>query len=169
MCTRWREAIFCSPLFALARPAIATPYDRVEAAVAQERGKNHHILADRLQRALNAVSVTSPAARQPTAQLGKDTILETIPRRRLDELILPLPVGEQARQLIEEQCRADLLRAHGMQPRHRVLLSGPLVTEKLRSLKPSPRQWPCSFSRFATMHSSALTLEKPTTGLRAPL
>jgi SpoVK/Ycf46/Vps4 family AAA+-type ATPase len=97
----------------------------VEAAVAEERGKNHHILADRLQRALNAVSVTSPAARQPVAQLGKDTILETIPRRRLDELILPLPVSEQARQLVEEQHRADLLRAHGMQPRHRVLLSGP--------------------------------------------
>ena len=29
------------------------------------------------------------------------------------------------RQLIEEQRRADLLRAQGMQPRHRVLLSGP--------------------------------------------
>jgi SpoVK/Ycf46/Vps4 family AAA+-type ATPase len=40
-------------------------------------------------------------------------------------LILPLPVSEQVRQLVEEQHRADLLRAHGMQPRHRVLLSGP--------------------------------------------
>jgi SpoVK/Ycf46/Vps4 family AAA+-type ATPase len=40
-------------------------------------------------------------------------------------LILPLPVSEQLRQLIEEQHRADLLRANGMQPRHRILLSGP--------------------------------------------
>ena len=97
----------------------------VEAFVAEERSKNHHILADRLQRALNSVSVTSPAARQSGGQSGKDTILETVPKRRLDELILPLPVSEQVRQLVEEQHRADLLRAHGMQPRHRVLLSGP--------------------------------------------
>ncbi len=97
----------------------------VEAAVAEERGKNHHILADRLQRALNAVAVTPPTSSAPSAQVGKDTILETEPRQRLDNLILPLPVVQQVRQLVEEQHRADLLRAHGMQPRHRVLLSGP--------------------------------------------
>ena len=97
----------------------------VEAAVAEERGKNHHILADRLQRALSAVSVAPPAAPQSGGQSGKDTILETTPRQRLEDLILPLPVNEQVKQLVEEQHRADLLRAHGMQPRHRVLLSGP--------------------------------------------
>ncbi len=97
----------------------------VEAVVAEERGKNHHILADRLQRALSAVSVMPPAAPQPSGQSGKDTILETTPRLRLEDLILPLPVSEQVKQLVEEQHRADLLRAHGMQPRHRVLLSGP--------------------------------------------
>jgi predicted AAA+ superfamily ATPase len=97
----------------------------VEAIVAEERGKNHHILADRLQRALNTVAVTPPAMQQPSGHSGRDTILETVPRRQLEELILPLPVTEQVRQLVEEQHRADLLRAHGMQPRHRVLLSGP--------------------------------------------
>jgi SpoVK/Ycf46/Vps4 family AAA+-type ATPase len=97
----------------------------VEAVVAEERGKKHHILADRLQRALSAVAVTPPTAVQPSSQSGKDTILETTPRRRLDELIMPLPVSQQIKQLVEEQHRADLLRAHGMQPRHRILLSGP--------------------------------------------
>lgn len=97
----------------------------VEAAVAEERGKNHHILADRLQRALSAVTVTPPSAPQPRGHSGKDTIFEAEARRRLDELILPLPVSRQLEQLIEEQRRADLLRSHGMQPRHRVLLSGP--------------------------------------------
>lgn len=97
----------------------------VEAIVAEERGKNHHILADRLQRALSTVAVTPPAVQPSGGQTGKDTILESTPRRRLDELILPLPVNEQIKQLVEEQHRADLLRAHGMQPRHRVLLSGP--------------------------------------------
>lgn len=97
----------------------------VEAAVAEERSKNHHVLADRLQRALNVIAVTPPATSAPIAQAGKDTILEREPRQRLEELILPLPVTQQVRQLVEEQHRADLLRAHGMQPRHRVLLSGP--------------------------------------------
>ncbi|MBB4383028.1 AAA family ATPase [Bradyrhizobium sp. SBR1B] len=97
----------------------------VEAIVAEERGKNHHILADRLQRALSTVTVSPPATQPSAGQSGKDTILESTPRRRLDELILPLPVNEQVKQLVEEQHRADLLRAHGMQPRHRVLLSGP--------------------------------------------
>lgn len=97
----------------------------VEAAVAEERGKNHHMLADRLQRALSAVTITPPIAAQQSAQTGKETILETTPRRRLEDLILPLPITQQVKQLVEEQHRADLLRAHGMQPRHRVLLSGP--------------------------------------------
>lgn len=97
----------------------------VEAIVAEERGKKHHILADRLQRALSAVGITPPTVALPASQSGKDTILESTPHRRLDELILPLPVSQQVKQLVEEQHRADLLRAHGMQPRHRVLLSGP--------------------------------------------
>ncbi len=97
----------------------------VEAVVAEERGKNHHILADRLQRALNAVAVTPPTSAQPSSQSGKDTILETTPRQRLEDLILPLPVTQQVRQLVEEQHRADLLRSYGVQPRHRILLSGP--------------------------------------------
>jgi hypothetical protein len=105
--------------------AVASFGRNTEAVVAEERGKNHHILADRLQRALNTVSVAPPAAPKPGSQAGKDTILETVRRRRIEELILPLPVGESVKQLIEEQHRADLLRAHGMQPRHRVLLSGP--------------------------------------------
>lgn len=97
----------------------------VEAVVADERSKNHNILADRLQRALSSVTVTSPARATPSSHAGRDTILETEPRQRLEDLILPLPVKHQVGQLVEEQHRADLLRAHGIQPRHRVLLSGP--------------------------------------------
>lgn len=97
----------------------------VEAVMAEERSKNHNILADRLQRALNTVAVTSPARAMANSHVGRDTILETEPRQRLEDLILPLPVTHQVQQLVEEQHRADLLRAHGMQPRHRVLLSGP--------------------------------------------
>jgi len=97
----------------------------VEAIVAEERGKKHNILADRLQRALNSIAVTPPSRTLAATQAGRDTILETEARQRLEDLVLPLPVSHQISQLVEEQHRADLLRAHGMQPRHRVLLSGP--------------------------------------------
>lgn len=100
-----------------------------EALAADERAKNHHVLADRLQRALSTVAVTPPApnvsASLPAAPSGRDVILERNAAIRLDELVLPLPAREAAERLIEEHQRADVLRAHGFEPRHRVLLSGP--------------------------------------------
>jgi SpoVK/Ycf46/Vps4 family AAA+-type ATPase len=97
----------------------------VEAIVAEEKSRSHHVLADRLQRAFQTIPVTtSNEMRRPQAG-GRDFVIESEPRLRLDDLILSLPACQLARQLIEEQNRADLLRAQGMQPRHRVLLSGP--------------------------------------------
>lgn len=97
----------------------------VEALMAEERAKNHNVLADRLQRALNTISVSSASEPRTSQAPGRDAVLETVPSQQLSDLILPLPVLRQTTQLIEEHQRADLLRSHGMQPRHRVLLSGP--------------------------------------------
>ncbi len=97
----------------------------VEAIVAEEKSRSHHVLADRLQRALQSVPVVSSNQPRRPQSDGRDFVIESEPRVRLDDLILPLPAARLARQLIEEQNRADLLRAQGMQPRHRVLLSGP--------------------------------------------
>jgi SpoVK/Ycf46/Vps4 family AAA+-type ATPase len=98
-----------------------------EALMADERAKKHHVLADRLQRALLAVSVTPPALTiSPSVPgTGKEAIIELQPRTRFDDLLLPFPVQENGRQLVEEHVRADVLRAHGYEPRHRILLSGP--------------------------------------------
>lgn len=120
-----RSDLLLSIVRAVATGDRASLRSSVEAVVAEERSKNHHILADRLQRAMNAVAVTPPAATSTSNQSGKDLIIEAVPRKRLEDLILPLPVTQQVKQLVEEQHRADLLRAHGLQPRHRVLLSGP--------------------------------------------
>jgi hypothetical protein len=87
-----------------------------EALAADERAKKHHILADRLQRALSAVPVTPPplttSVGAGTAS-GREAIIEIEPRIRLDDLLLPLPVRENGRQLVEEHVRADVLRANG--------------------------------------------------------
>ncbi|MDP3674653.1 MAG: ATP-binding protein [Novosphingobium sp.] len=97
----------------------------VEALVADERAKSHHILADRLHRALQSVPVSASSELRKTGTPGRDFVIESEPRVALDNLILTLPAERLTRQLVEEQHRADLLRAQGMQPRHRVLLSGP--------------------------------------------
>jgi SpoVK/Ycf46/Vps4 family AAA+-type ATPase len=99
-----------------------------EAMAADERAKKHYLLADRLQRAIAAVPVTAPvssAAQNVIGPNGRDAIIELTPHVRLDDLILSLPVRENSRQIVEEHIRADVLRSHGYEPRHRVLLSGP--------------------------------------------
>jgi SpoVK/Ycf46/Vps4 family AAA+-type ATPase len=99
-----------------------------EALAADERAKNHHILADRLQRALANVTVSSSSLlsqRDSASNQGREAIIEVQPQLRMDQLLLPLPVSESGKQLIEEHARADVLRSHGYEPRHRVLLSGP--------------------------------------------
>lgn len=98
-----------------------------EALVADERAKKHHILADRIQRALSAVPITPPALSTSAnnEDSGREAILEVTPRIQLSDLLLPLPAQENGRQLIEEHVRAEVLRTHGYEPRHRILLSGP--------------------------------------------
>jgi SpoVK/Ycf46/Vps4 family AAA+-type ATPase len=119
-------------LVSLVRAAAAgdreTLKSTTEALAADERAKKHHILADRLQRALSAVPVTPPAlttSASSAGNSGREAIIEIEARARLDDLLLPLPVRENGRQLIEEHVRTDVLRANGYEPRHRVLLSGP--------------------------------------------
>jgi SpoVK/Ycf46/Vps4 family AAA+-type ATPase len=97
----------------------------VEAMVAEERAHSHHILADRLQRALQSVPVATSNQMARPQSSGRDFIIETEARLNISSLILSLPAERLTRQLIEEQTRADLLRAQGIQPRHRILLSGP--------------------------------------------
>lgn len=97
-----------------------------EAIVAEERAKQHTVLAERLEQVLrvngsrthaaNSVGVRHPA---------KDFVHELMPRRRFEELILTEEVKRACGQLVHEQLQASLLRSHGLNPRHRLLLVGP--------------------------------------------
>lgn len=103
----------------------STLVSTVEAIVAEERAKSHNVLADRLHKALQSVPVTPSSELRRAGAAGRDFVIESEPRATLESLILTLPAEQLSQQLIEEQRRADLLRAQGMQPRHRILLSGP--------------------------------------------
>ncbi|RQH11852.1 AAA family ATPase [Bradyrhizobium sp. RP6] len=102
-----------------------------EALIADEKAKQHHVLADRLSGALrsnlNGDRSASPTPHEPVSRgpSTRDLFVDRVPRRTLAELLLPTVTREACEALIEEQRRADVLRAHGLEPRHRVLLAGP--------------------------------------------
>ena len=99
----------------------------VETLVAEERARQHNILADRLTRALRGAGnggYAGHALAEPFARV-RDYVFEAAPKKRLEDLLLPEACERACRELIEEQQRASLLRAHGLEPRHRVLLVGP--------------------------------------------
>jgi len=96
----------------------------VEALAAEERAKQHTILADRLLNALNS-NGNGNYSTYDSHNKSRDFIVEMVPRKRLEDLILSSEIKLSCSQLIEEQIRSDLLRSHSLEPRHRVLLIGP--------------------------------------------
>lgn len=99
----------------------------VEAMAAEERAKHHHQLADKLVENLKA---PKPGLRSADVVRSFDgghggLLFEVEPRRTLASLLLNEAVATACRELVEEQQRKDLLRSYGVEPRHRVLLSGP--------------------------------------------
>ena len=94
----------------------------VEAMIAEERERQHHVIADRLAEHLSA---RPNGPRGPSADAPLGSFDERHPERILEDVILPETAAGALRELVEEQHRADLLRSHGLEPRHRVLLAGP--------------------------------------------
>lgn len=103
----------------------------VEALIAEERGKKHDVLADRL-----ASFLLTPSAHLPhsnghqnghlngAVKAPSELWIERTPRRGFEDLILPETVEQACRDLVEEHHRADLLRSYNLVPRNRVLLAG---------------------------------------------
>lgn len=103
----------------------------VEAIVAEERAKQHNLVADRIEKAFrsgngkdNTPVHMSPPSTESFSR-ARDFIAEVRPRRRLEELILPEVTLTAVQQLVEEQQRASLLRSYSLEPRHSALLVGP--------------------------------------------
>ena len=99
----------------------------VEAIAAEERAKSHHNLADRLVKQLGEARARP---RTPEVVRSYDgghggLLYEIDPRRSLADMYIDDEVRQACRELVEEQHRRDLLRSYGLEPRHRVLFSGP--------------------------------------------
>lgn len=95
----------------------------VEAVIAEERANQHHLLADRLSELVTTAG--QGLGRDDRAAAIRDLVQEVVPNRHLDELELA-PVSHRVlTELVEEQKRGELLRSFGIEPRNRLLLSGP--------------------------------------------
>lgn len=97
-----------------------------ESIAAAEREKRHIGVADRIERLLLQGPVSN-GIRNSGVRLGDGSagILSKIPKIPLNKLFLESKVESSVRNFIREQNQADVLRAHGLEPRHRLLLIGP--------------------------------------------
>ncbi len=100
----------------------------VEEIIADEKAKQHNILADRLANVLSS----SGAKCRPLQPNGydrrnraRDALVELSPQQRLDDLMLTDQAQRDVDLLVSQQNRASLLRSHGVDPIHRVMLVGP--------------------------------------------
>jgi len=101
-----------------------------EAVIAEERSKQHSILANKMEAELNKSindSSNNNFANNNRIQLdsrAENLITEISPQRKMNSLILPKDVTQICEQYIQEQYRVDLLRSYGLEPRNRILLVG---------------------------------------------
>jgi len=101
-----------------------------EALCAEERAKQHIILANRIQDLLS-MEKKHVFERNSTVNIVKGGINESnlfwekTPQKKLDDLILPQSLKEIFQGIIEEQLRAEVLQSYGLEPRNKMLLIGP--------------------------------------------
>lgn len=101
-----------------------------EAICAEERAKQHEVLAKKIEDILKTSSLQTQRKDLPSQNFsingnGVNLFQEIVPERRLDQLFLSDAVKQSCNEIIEEQMRADLLRSYGVEPRNKVLLIGP--------------------------------------------
>lgn len=105
-----------------------------EAAISEERQKQHHLLANDLERLLygehmaldSRLRELHPAAELPRAKDGELPLLEERPVvREESDIVLADATMKALQEIIREHQRADVLRAHGLQPARKLLFFGP--------------------------------------------
>lgn len=105
-----------------------------EAAIEEERQKQHHLLANDLERLLYAehmsldgnARVQQQLSQLPSSREGERPLLEQRPVVREEaDIILAEQTAQALADIMREHQRADVLRAHGLQPATKLLFFGP--------------------------------------------
>src|SRR5690606_910715 len=93
----------------------------VEALIAEEQLKNHHVYAKQLDKIIQQQTHGNRSRKD----VPNNTVYQLTPNKSLSQLILSKETLEQVNDLIEEHNRKDLLRSYNLEPKNRVLLYGP--------------------------------------------
>lgn len=98
-----------------------------EAIIAEERAKQHLVLADQLENILknqpiDRNGINSKASLDPRID---HFVHEIIPKKELTDLVLSSEISQICQEFIQEYHRCDLLRSYNLEPRHRLLFIGP--------------------------------------------
>ena len=125
-----RADLLCELIKAGLRKDDMTFRRATQAICAEERTKQHEILANKIEQLLKEnPEQTTYTSRNPSMHtinsinsIPKHLFEEKMPEKRLEQLLLPDNVVETCRAIIEEQIRADLLRSYGLEPRNKILL-----------------------------------------------
>lgn len=99
-----------------------------EGMIQEEKSKGHRLLAERLTKAIQAnptQGARPTLVKMNASSTNKDLFYEITPERNLDSLVLPPKIKAQVQELVEEQHRSELLHAHNLRARNRILLAGP--------------------------------------------
>jgi len=102
-----------------------------EALCAEERAKQHTILANKIEDLLSVgKSNMLEKNSMPMNVLrggGNESNLfwEKVPQKRMKHLILPKQIKQVCQDVIEEQLRTEVLQSYGLEPRNKILLIGP--------------------------------------------
>lgn len=99
-----------------------------EAICAEERSKQHIVLANKISELLSHAQPRiekSPQIISSSNGLVNNLFQEKLPIKRFDNLLLPENVYKTCQTIVEEQLRTDLLRSYGLEPRNKILLIGP--------------------------------------------
>lgn len=101
----------------------------VESLIAEERGKQHHVVAGQLEDILRA----SIFSKEKTATQNPKTLLDEklesflfrlYPNKSLDDIVLNFENRTILDDFVHEHHRSDLLRSYNLEPRNRILLAG---------------------------------------------
>src|SRR5438445_21887 len=86
----------------------------VEAIIAEERAKQHNVLADQLTDCLKANGASERPSLSSNGASSVDLFYEITPRRKLSDLVLSSLTSGACQELVEEQHRAELLMSHNV-------------------------------------------------------
>ncbi|MBN2637093.1 MAG: AAA family ATPase [Prolixibacteraceae bacterium] len=100
----------------------------VQAIIAEEKNKNHGILANELERLLIAYNHPE-IKRQLTNQSNsprelQNLIIQVTPQKVIEDLFLDTEIVKSVEKYIKEYHRRDLLRSYNVEPRNRLLFTG---------------------------------------------